>query len=105
MSDLVDVEVESQISKLQHTQFELEMKLCGMCEGKYARLVSTIDMRIEQIEFKIKSMEERIRKKQRNSWLPPLMDLYRWIGFPSCFVVTTKYSQRIILLFIHINFS
>ena len=47
MSDLVDVEVENQISKLQHTQFELEMKLCGLYEEKDRRLISTIDRRIE----------------------------------------------------------
>ena len=51
MSDLVDVEVENQISKLQHTQFELEMKLCDICEAKDARQIMTIDRRIKKIEL------------------------------------------------------
>ena len=67
MSDLVDVEVENQISKLQHTQFELEMKLCGLCEEEDGRLIETIKRRILQINLKITSMEERIHKKQRQS--------------------------------------
>ena len=53
MSDLVDVEVENQISKLQHTQFELEMKLCGLCEEEDVELIETIDRRIKQIKSKI----------------------------------------------------
>ena len=71
MSDLVDVEVENQISKLQHTQFELEMMLCDLCEEENSRLISTIERRIEQIKTKIENMEERLHKKQRKSWLPP----------------------------------
>ena len=71
MSDLVDVEVENQIIKLQNSAFELEMKLCGMHEVRDARVMSVIDTRIEQIELKITSMEERVNKKQKKSRHPP----------------------------------
>ena len=71
MSDLVDVEVENQIAKLQNSKFELELKLCDMHEVRDKRVMSVIDSRIEQIELKITSMEERVNKKQKKSRLPP----------------------------------
>ena len=73
MSDLVDVEVENQISKLQHTQFELEMKLCDLCEEKIG--VSLVQLIEELNKSNLRSNQwrsEYIRNKDRVDSLPKM---------------------------------
>lgn len=46
MSDLVDVEVESQVPKLQNIVFELEIKLCDLNKATYAFQIRVIKRRM-----------------------------------------------------------
>ena len=65
MSDLVDVETESQIIRLQDNALDLELKICDHDDEKDAKVISVIRKRLLQIDTKVKSLEERIAKKSK----------------------------------------
>ena len=65
MSDLVDVETESQIIRLQDNALDLELKICDLDDEKDAKVISVIRKRLLQIDTKVKSLEERIAKKSK----------------------------------------
>ena len=65
MSELVDIETESQIYRQQDDALELELKLCELDEEKDTKVITVIRKRLLQIETKVKSHKERVAKKAK----------------------------------------